>query len=270
VFTDSSSGQVGIWNEPYRGSGEPWSTQFSTVHTLSASDGTVAGVGDFNGDGYSDILLWSGATQTGRILLMNGDQVIGQPTFQPATASNWSVAAIADFNGDGYSDVLLRDTGGNLELIDLNPVAPAVATDFKESSLFYNATAAYAAAYGSTTGHFDSSWNIAGAGIFQTLGTAYAALIWVNPASGQVGMTNFTPFLKKTPLASQVFAKLPAGTVIQAIADINGDGAKDLLLLDTATGQNTVWLMNFDNGARYAVGPVLQPSLPQGWQAVAN
>jgi hypothetical protein len=74
----------------------------------------------------------------------------------------------------------------------------------------------------------------------------------------------------KTPLSGQVFAKLPTDTVIQAIGDFNGDGAKDLLLWNAGTSENTIWFMNFDGGALYQVGPTLQPSLPSGWQVIPN
>jgi hypothetical protein len=84
-----------------------------------------------------------------------------------------------------------------------------------------------------------------------------------------LGITNFRPFLK-TALSSQVFAKLPADTEIQAVGDFNGDGAKDLLLWNTSTSANTIWFMNFDGGAYYQTGPTLQPSLSPGWQVIPN
>jgi hypothetical protein len=67
-----------------------------------------------------------------------------------------------------------------------------------------------------------------------------------------------------------VFAKLPAGTEIQAIGDFNGDGAKDLLLWNASTSTNTIWFLNFYGGADFQVGPTLQPSLAPGWQVTAN
>jgi hypothetical protein len=185
------------------------------------------------------------------------------------TASTWPVAAVADFGGNGCSDVLLRDSSGNLEVIYFGPSSQPTSTDFKVTSLGYSSTANYTLAYGKTSGHFDGTWSIAGAGIFQTLGTPYASLIWVNSSTGQVGMMNVTPFLK-TPLSGQVFAKLPADTVIQAIGDFDGDGAKDLLLWNASTSENTIWFMNFDGGALYQAGPTLQPSLSSGWQVVPN
>lgn len=217
----------------------------------------------------TDILTWNRITQTGKVLCMKGDRVIRQQTFQLATASTWVVAAVADFGGDGYSDILLRDASGNLEIVYFNSSAAPTTEDFNVTTLGYSSTASYTAAYGSTSGHFDSNWSVAGTGIFQSLGPAYASIIWVNHLTGQVGITRFTPFLK-TPSAGQVLAILPADTEIQTIGDFNADGAKDLLLWNARTSQNTIWYMNFDNGAFYEAGPSLQPSLAPGLQAIPN
>jgi hypothetical protein len=48
------------------------------------------------------------------------------------------------------------------------------------------------------------------------------------------------------------------------------DGAKDLLLWNASTSENTIWYMNFDNGAFYEAGPSLQPSLAPGFQVIPN
>jgi hypothetical protein len=176
---------------------------------------------------------------------------------------------VADFNGDGFSDVLLRDASGNLEIVYFNSSSGPTTEDFEVTTLGYSATANYTSAYGSTSDRFDSSWSVAGTGILQTLGPAYASILWVNHSTGQLGITHFTPFLK-TPSSGQVFAKLPADTEIQAIGDFNGVGAKDLLLWNTSTLENTIWYMNFDSDAYYQIGPTLQPSLSSDWQVTAN
>jgi hypothetical protein len=68
----------------------------------------MAGVGDFNGDGRSDVLLRNHATGQLWINLYNGATIIGSgPAGFPST--DWDVARIADYNGDGYSDVMLRN-----------------------------------------------------------------------------------------------------------------------------------------------------------------
>jgi hypothetical protein len=269
VVTGTANGEVGIWKEPYRNSATPWSAQFSQVYKLRSSDEAVAGTGDFNGDGYSDILIWNSSAHTGKVLFMKGDQDVRQQTFQPTTASTWSVAGVADFNGDGCSDVLLRDAVGNLEIVYFNSSSEPTTEDFDVTTLGYSATADYASVYGSTSGHFDAGWRVAGTGKLSTLGTLYASVIWVNDSTGQLGITRFTPFLK-TPSSGQVFAKLPADTEIQAIGDFSGDGAKDLLLWNASTSTNTIWFMTGYGGADYQVGPTLQPSLTPGWQVTAN
>lgn len=268
VVTDTATGAVGVWKEPYRNSANPWGAQFGQVYKLLSGE-ALAGTGDFNGDGYSDILIWNNAAQTGKVLYMKGDRAVSQQTFLPGTPSSWSVAAVADFAGDGYSDVMLRDASGNLEFVFFNGSSAPTTEDFSVNMLGYSATANYKATYGDATGHFDASWSVAGTGILQTLGPLYASIVWVNHATGQLGITRYLPFLK-FPFASQVFAILPADTEIQAFGDFNGDGAKDFLLWNTSTAENTIWYTNFDNGAFYSAGPTLVPSLPVGLQVVPN
>ncbi len=73
--------------------------------------------------------------------------------------------------------------------------------------------------------------------------------------------------------ATKRFSVLLAARLLSAalvISDFNADGARDLLLWNTPTSENTIWYMNFDNGAYYQVGPTLQPSLAPGLQVVPN
>lgn len=83
--------------------------------TLVDPTWVVAGVGDFNGDGRSDI-LWrnaSGAlfnflgTPQGGVL-NNGDN-----SWQMVDNS-WQVAGVGDFNGDRRADILFRDADGTI------------------------------------------------------------------------------------------------------------------------------------------------------------
>jgi len=88
---------------------------------------SVAGAGDVNGDGYSDVIVGaygsdSGATNAGRAYLFLGGSSmnnVADVTFTGVGANDnfgFSVAGAGDVNGDGYADVIVaahrNDAGG--------------------------------------------------------------------------------------------------------------------------------------------------------------
>jgi hypothetical protein len=95
------------------------STELPTVSALW----NVAGVGDFDGDGQSDVLwrhpvtganvVWPSAMRTSR--------------WTPSAAGTaWAPASIADINGDRHSDIVWRNTttGANMAWLSANIAAP--------------------------------------------------------------------------------------------------------------------------------------------------
>jgi hypothetical protein len=70
------------------------------------------GVGDFNGDGRSDI-LWRHSSGTIVEWLLNGTTLIehGSPG---AATMDWTIVGVGDFNGDGYADILWRHSSGTV------------------------------------------------------------------------------------------------------------------------------------------------------------
>jgi hypothetical protein len=73
---------------------------------------SVAGTGDFNGDGKSDILWYqaSGTSSNEAVWLMNGATLL-QSAGLGSAGSGWSVAGTGDFNGDGKTDILWYNNG---------------------------------------------------------------------------------------------------------------------------------------------------------------
>jgi FG-GAP-like repeat len=75
-----------------------------------ASDWQIAGTGDFDGSGKSDI-LWRDTNGTAAIWLMNCGTVTSSPGFG-APSTSWQIKATGDFNVDGKNDILWRFTDG--------------------------------------------------------------------------------------------------------------------------------------------------------------
>jgi hypothetical protein len=113
ILWRDSSGDIALW--AVQGATITSSTGLGTV----PSNFVVQGVGDFNGDGYIDILWRDTNTGTLSIWYTNGKQVTSASVVS-TLPSNWSVAQIGDYNGDGYSDILLLDSSGDLAVWLMN------------------------------------------------------------------------------------------------------------------------------------------------------
>ena len=73
---------------------------------------TVAGIGDFDGNGSADI-LWRDKLGNVAIWLMNGTQVMSSTTIGNVPAA-WQIAQTGDYNGDSSSDILWTDGTGKV------------------------------------------------------------------------------------------------------------------------------------------------------------
>ena len=102
VYLRSESNIIGAWVTDDRGEVVGWHTvcQFD-------SDTQVLGLGDFNGDGQSDLLLRNVNGSVG-CYLTDGN---GWNYFQ-SIGREWSICAVGDFDGDGRDDVVLKHAAG--------------------------------------------------------------------------------------------------------------------------------------------------------------
>ena len=87
----------------------------------------VIGVGDFNGDGDSDILVKNSLTNAIQIYVVNGTALTG---FQSVAqiAPNFVALGAEDVNNDGVSDLVWRNTvNGNVFIDTLTPSSTVLA-----------------------------------------------------------------------------------------------------------------------------------------------
>jgi hypothetical protein len=190
---------------------------------------SVAGIGDFNGDGMADILLQAGSSLAE--WQMNGAEVIGGGTIDgvsPNLSPGWSVAGVGDLNGDGKADVLLQDVN--------NDGSTTIAEWLMNGAEVTG---------GGLVGTLPSGWSIAGVGDFngdgksdillqhQTGGVADVLAEWQMNGTSVIGGGDI----------DGVSPNLNNGWSVAGVGDYNGDGKSDILL-QNANGQVAEWLMN--------------------------
>ena len=113
IFWRDTAGDVAIWQV----SGSTLVTRVSLGNV--PTNFVIQGLGDFNGDGHTDILWRETNSGALSIWFLNGTQVTSGAAVG-ILASNWNVAQIGDYNGDGMSDILFLDTNGDVAMWLMN------------------------------------------------------------------------------------------------------------------------------------------------------
>ena len=208
---DVFSGQVSDWVF----SGGQYVSSKSVAGFESLSGWSVAGTGDFNGDGTTDVLLRNdrlGVSSYGVWELQNGTyssySALGSFNFFTAN-TGWTVLGTGDFNGDRTSDVLLSSTvNGNVQLYDWQ-VSNGAVVSLNALNMGYDLA---------------SGWTVLGTGDFN--GDGISDVLLENTQSLQVGVwtvSNGTG-ATYTPLGIAV-----SGWSFAGVGDFNGDGRSDIL-----------------------------------------
>ena len=176
----------------------------------------VAGIGNFSGAGYGDI-LWEN-TQSNELIVwvMQGGAIV--QTY--ALPYGLPVVAVRSFSNNGLSDVLLRDyTNGQLYML-IN----------QGGGNFVEQPVGSAVSMG---------WEIAGAA--DLYGDGGTELFWSNSASGQIVVWRLNG---ATVVDGQLIGSLPASWYIAGFGDFNGDGKDDILLRNNQSGEIIAWIMS--------------------------
>ena len=112
IFWRDTSGTVAVWQV----TPGPTVAASGVLGANVPSNWTIAGFGDFYGDGNAGILWRDGNTGTVAIWKVQGTQV-QSTTSLGVVPSAWSIVQTGDYNGDGTSDILGRQQRQSCDLV---------------------------------------------------------------------------------------------------------------------------------------------------------
>jgi hypothetical protein len=224
----------------YHGSAQPLyvgtGTQFSARWSIEGDESSghygqaLAMAGDFNGDGYSDVLVGSaemGEDDTGIVDMYLGSTLSpSAPSIRITGLQNSgfgkSVASAGDTKGDGYSDIIIA---APLHQADPNdPVGAAFVffgSDIPSSELTYA----------------DANWTVLGAvdtvaGAGDVNGDGYGDVLIADTGTEVKLFTGSPSGLSETP--SAVLSSTQTGSLfgysVASAGDVNGDGYSDVIV----------------------------------------
>lgn len=188
----------------------------------------VAGTGDFNHDGKSDI-LWRGTDGSVAMWLLNGGVVTSGFTIG-VVATAWSVVGVGDFNADGTSDILWRNSDGTVAIWLMNGANPGAILS------------------AGNVGVSSSGWSVVGVGKFFGANSK-ADILWRN-------VDGTTVIWRMNGLAFQSASTVGVASTdwsVAGVGDFNGDGTSDILWRNM-DGTTAMWLLN--NGAFASGGTI--------------
>jgi hypothetical protein len=222
----------------------------------------VAGIGDFIGDGKSDI-LWRKSDGTNYVWMIDGATISGgaitisSQGLLPAVPVDWSVAGIGDFNGDGKSDVFWRRNDGTNYIwhVDGNAISGGVLSIASQGLL----------------PAVDTSWTVVATGDYngdgksdiffrKTDGTNY---VWhVNGAVISGGLLQV--------VSQGLLPSVDSTWTLVGQGDYNGDGKSDVFWRKS-DGTNYVWHIdgsNIGGGVLSIVSQGLLPNVDSSWTVI--
>jgi hypothetical protein len=110
-------------------------------HNFFSPGSETPGVGDFNGDGYSDIVTFTGGSAGDVwVALSNGSSFGASSVWHGDFAYNSEVPRVADVNGDGLDDIVtfVRGSAGDV-YVALSNGSSFGAGQFWHTNMGYNA-----------------------------------------------------------------------------------------------------------------------------------
>jgi phosphatidylinositol-3-phosphatase len=175
---------------------------------------STLGTGDFNHDGFSDVVLQNNASGKMEIWYMANGQIIGDYPY--GNLSGYKLLGTGDFNGDGTSDIVWQSIyTGQAEIWSMRD--GAVFADTPIGNL--------------------SGYSLIGTGDFTGGGTT--GMVWQNNYTGQAEIW----VMSNNHLVADVSIGDLSGYNLIGTADLNHDHQTDLIWQSKSTGKVDVWFM---------------------------
>ena len=187
-------------------------------------------LGDFNGDGRSDLLFRHDSDGMIFEYQMSGLQIVAaQPV--GTVGLDWVLIAVADFNGDGRADLLFRRTDGMLQISLMNGFQ-ITGTQF--------------------LGVLGVEWELVGADDFN--GDGRADMLFRRTSDGMLSLYLMNGF---QVIGAQLLGQVGMDLQVRGVRDFNGDGRADILFRRNTDGMLALYLMNgFQVTAMQLIGAV--------------
>jgi hypothetical protein len=197
----------------------------------------IAGTGDFNGDGNTDILwrYYGGDYIQGWnvIWYMDGTTITSYGFLPAVRDTNWKIAGTGDFDGDGKLEVLWRYYGGG---------------EIQGWNVIWHLDGETIASYGFPTVVRDLDWRIDGIGDFN--GDGKSDLLWRYYGNDYYQGLNVIWYMDGETLTSYGYptAITNLNWKVDGIGDYDGDEKGDILWRYYGSGYhqglNVVWYMD--------------------------
>ena len=208
IYWNDGNGRSTIWRSANASTAQ-------AVASIGNSTWQVAGIGDFNADGKSDV-LWHRSLSGESVIWLSANSSTRQTVATLSKPGQLQVAGVGDFNGDGRADILWhRESNGT-------------------SSIWLSGNANTSVAV--TTISLPGKLKIAGIGDFN--GDGRDDILWHRSSNGTSVI-----WLSANSASPQQVATLrtPNQLQVAGIGDFDGDGRDDILWHRASNGTSVIW-----------------------------